>query len=73
MFILYDYIHAHDTYIWYLGAVTIEYKRESGGWNNEPMIGATVRIKGQQTGTITDMDGLFSIRLKRKMYSYFRI
>ena len=32
MFILYDYIHAHDTYIWYLGAVTIEYKRESGGW-----------------------------------------
>lgn len=32
MFILYDYIHAYDTYIWYLGAVTIEYKRESGGW-----------------------------------------
>lgn len=41
--------------------------------NNEAMIGATVRIKGQQTGTITDMNGLFSIKAQPKdilLFSY---
>ena len=44
--------------IWAQSPLNISGKVVDG--NNEPMIGATVRIKGQQTGTITDMDGLFS-------------
>ena len=27
----------------------------------EPVIGATVRVKGSQTGTVTDLDGKFSL------------
>ncbi|MDD6210128.1 MAG: TonB-dependent receptor [Bacteroidales bacterium] len=30
----------------------------------EPMVGATVQVKGTQTGTITDIDGKFSINAK---------
>lgn len=40
---------------------------------NEPLIGATIRIKGQQTGTITDVDGLYSIKVQTKdvlLFSY---
>ncbi len=33
--------------------------------NNEPVIGATVGIKGQSAGAITDIDGRFSIRCKK--------
>ena len=29
--------------------------------NGEPVIGATVKIKGSSTGTVTDMDGNFSL------------
>lgn len=32
-----------------------------GSMNNEPMIGATIVVKGTTTGTITDNDGKFSI------------
>lgn len=57
--------------IWAQSPLNISGKVVDG--NNEPMIGATVRIKGQQTGTITDMDGLFSIRAQEKdvlLFSY---
>ena len=30
--------------------------------DNEPMIGATVQVKGKQTGTITNIDGSFSVK-----------
>jgi len=32
--------------------------------DNEPVIGATVRVKGQSAGTVTDFDGKFSILAK---------
>ena len=57
--------------IWAQSPLNISGKVVDG--NNEPMIGATVRIKGQQAGTITDMDGLFSIRAQEKdvlLFSY---
>ena len=41
--------------------------------NNEPMIGASVQIKGKQLGTITDMEGRFSIKAQGKdalIFSY---
>lgn len=31
--------------------------------NNEPVIGATVRVKGSSSGTVTDLDGNYSISL----------
>ena len=46
--------------IWAQSPLNISGKVVDG--NNEPMIGATVRIKGQQAGTITDMDGNFKIQ-----------
>ncbi|MBP3230631.1 MAG: TonB-dependent receptor [Prevotella sp.] len=33
--------------------------------DNEPMIGATVKIKGTGTGTVTDFDGNYSIKVDR--------
>lgn len=41
--------------------------------NNEPMIGATVQVKGKTTGTITNIDGRFSIKVQAKdilVFSY---
>ncbi len=35
--------------------------------NNEPIIGANVSIKGTTTGTITDMDGKFSLEASKGM------
>lgn len=35
--------------------------------NNEPVIGANVSIKGTTTGTITDMDGKFSLEASKGM------
>lgn len=32
--------------------------------NNEPMIGATVQVKGKPTGTVTNLDGQFSIKVQ---------
>ena len=57
--------------IWAQSPLNVSGKVVDG--NNEPMIGATVRIKGQQTGTVTDMDGLFSIKAQAKdvlLFSY---
>ncbi len=34
-----------------------------GAMNNEPMIGATIVVEGTQTGTVTDIDGNFSITM----------
>lgn len=34
--------------------------------NNEPLIGASVKIAGTKTGTITDIEGRFSIRVPEK-------
>ena len=33
--------------------------------NNEPMIGVTVRVKNGNAGTITDLDGNFSIKCSK--------
>lgn len=35
----------------------------------EPMIGVTIMLKGSQGGTITDMDGNFSIKAKLVRHS----
>lgn len=35
------------------------------GDNNEPVIGATVREKGTQTATVTDLDGHFTLTVKQ--------
>lgn len=35
--------------------------------NNEPLIGATVMVKGTTTGTITDFDGKFVLFVKTQM------
>lgn len=32
--------------------------------NNEPLIGATVVVKGSTEGTVTDMDGSFTLNVK---------
>lgn len=32
---------------------------------NEPLPGVTVRIKGKDTGTVTDMDGKYSIKVNK--------
>ena len=37
----------------------------------EPIIGATVMVKGVTGGTITDIDGNFTIRTKKGMFSNF--
>lgn len=34
--------------------------------NNEPLIGATVQVKGKQTGTITNIEGRFSVKVQAK-------
>lgn len=34
--------------------------------NNEPLIGATVQVKGKQTGTITNIEGRFSFKVQAK-------
>lgn len=34
--------------------------------DNEPVIGATVKVKGQSGGTITDIDGKFSIKIGKQ-------
>lgn len=34
-----------------------------GAMNNEPMIGATIVVEGTQTGTVTDIDGNFTITM----------
>ena len=34
-----------------------------GATNNEPMIGATIVVEGTQTGTVTDIDGHFTITM----------
>jgi hypothetical protein len=31
--------------------------------NDEPLVGVSVRIKGTQTGTVTDLDGKFAIQV----------
>lgn len=36
--------------------------------DNEPMIGATVQVKGKQTGTITNIDGRFSVKAQAGIY-----
>ena len=33
--------------------------------NGEPLIGVNVKVKGSNIGTITDMDGNFTIRTKK--------
>jgi len=33
--------------------------------DKEPLIGATVRVKGSSTGTITDFDGNYSIKVDK--------
>ena len=50
------------------GALTVDGLTQSGGvkgsvvdGNGEPVIGATVRIDGTQTATITDLDGNFTL------------
>ena len=32
--------------------------------NDEPLIGATVLVKGTQNGTVTDVDGRFHLKVK---------
>src|SRR5687767_13182341 len=48
-----------------LGGKSAEAQQLSGivrdSRNNETLIGASVGIKGQQTGTITDVDGKFTL------------
>ena len=34
--------------------------------DNEPMIGATVKVKGTGTGTVTDFDGNYTIKVDSK-------
>ena len=36
-----------------------------GSMNNEPMIGASVIVKGTSTGGVTDLDGNFSITVPK--------
>jgi len=33
--------------------------------NNEPLIGVSISIKGTSSGTLTDMDGLYSVNVKK--------
>ena len=40
---------------------TIKVQGQVVDQNGEPLIGATVRVKGAQTGVVTDFDGNFSI------------
>lgn len=40
---------------------TITVKGQVVDQDGEPLIGATVRVKGAQTGSVTDMDGNFQI------------
>lgn len=34
--------------------------------NNDPLLGVTIMVKGTTTGTITDVDGNFSIKNRHK-------
>ena len=40
---------------------TIKVKGQVVDQDGEPLIGATVRVKGAQTGSVTDIDGNFTI------------
>lgn len=40
--------------------------------NNEPVIGATVRVKGSSSGTVTDLDGNYSISLSTPPPGWYR-
>ena len=40
---------------------------------NEPLIGASILVKGTSTGAVTDMDGKYSISVSSTMYSYSRM
>ena len=40
---------------------TIKVKGQVVDQGGEPLIGATVRVKGEQSGSVTDMDGNFQI------------
>lgn len=33
--------------------------------NKEPLLGATVRVKGSSDGTVTDLDGNFSLSVEK--------
>ena len=39
----------------------LEVKGQVVDVNGEPIIGASVKVKGTSTGTITDMDGFFTL------------
>lgn len=57
-----------------LGASTIQAQTVKGkivDSENEPLIGASVVIKGTTTGTVTDFDGDFSIQMKKLPDSLF--
>ena len=38
---------------------------------NEPVIGATVRVKGEQTATVTDIDGNFTLSTHDPQHEFY--
>ncbi len=41
--------------------------------NGEPLIGVSVKVQGTATGTVTDLNGRFSIDSPKEQFSHFRL